>query len=82
MHIYNLNKKKIKFFNNEYKALINANALVLVTEWAQFRQPNFEMIIDYLKEPIIIDGRNQYDPTYLKSVGIDYFGIGRSNVKF
>ena len=74
--------KKIKFFNNEYEALINSNALVLVTEWAQFRQPNFEMIIDHLKEPIIIDGRNQYDPKYLKSVGIDYFGIGRSNVKF
>jgi UDPglucose 6-dehydrogenase len=80
---FNANQlKKIKFFNNEYEALINSNALVLVTEWAQFRQPNFEMIIDHLKEPIIIDGRNQYDPTYLKSVGIDYFGIGRSNVKF
>ncbi|WP_218814402.1 UDP-glucose dehydrogenase family protein [Rickettsiella endosymbiont of Dermanyssus gallinae] len=58
-------------------ALINANALVIVTEWNLFFNPDFENIKQQLKEPTIFDGRNLYDPHYLKQLGFNYYGIGR-----
>ena len=70
---------KISFCNSEYDALNNSDALILVTEWGQFRQPNFDMIKEKLKNPVIFDGRNQYNPDYLKKIGIEYYGIGRTN---
>ena len=72
--------KSIFFCSSEYDVLNNSDALVLVTEWGQFRQPNFEKIIEKLKNPIIFDGRNQYNPQYLKNIGIEYYGIGRTNI--
>lgn len=70
---------KITFCNSEYDALNNSDALILVTEWGQFRQPNLEMIKEKLNNPVIFDGRNQYNPDYLKKNGIEYYGIGRTN---
>ena len=58
-------------------ALKNADALVLVTEWQQFKAPDFDLIKSSLKSPVIIDGRNQYDRKRLKSAGFDYYAIGR-----
>lgn len=58
-------------------ALSGADILTIVTEWPVFASPDFELILDRLKYPVIFDGRNLYDPSYLKSLGIKYFGIGR-----
>ncbi|MFA7386827.1 MAG: UDP-glucose/GDP-mannose dehydrogenase family protein [Thiohalobacteraceae bacterium] len=58
-------------------ALQNADALVLVTEWTSFRSPDFEQIRSSLKQPVIFDGRNLYDPTLLANLGIRYYAIGR-----
>lgn len=57
--------------------LDNADALIIVTEWALFRSPNFELLKQKLKNPAIFDGRNLYDPQQLKSLGFDYHTIGR-----
>jgi len=68
---------KIKYFSGNYEALKGANALMLITEWNQFRFPDFRKIKKLLKEPIIFDGRNQYNPDELKELGFTYFSIGR-----
>ena len=70
---------KINFCQTEYEAIINAEAMILVTDWGQFRQPDFNKIVNSLNNPIILDGRNQYDPQYLSDFGIEYYGIGRTN---
>ena len=58
-------------------ALEGADALVIVTEWREFRSPDFEQIKKLLKSPVIFDGRNIYDPALMKRFGLEYFGIGR-----
>jgi UDPglucose 6-dehydrogenase len=58
-------------------ALANADALVIVTEWKEFRSPDFAAIKQTLKNPVIFDGRNLYDPKLVRSSGIEYFAIGR-----
>ncbi len=68
---------KLSFSETQYEALENADALILVTEWKTFRQPNFEKISATMKEKIIFDGRNQYDPEELIEYGFEYHGIGR-----
>jgi len=68
---------QIKYFDDEYSALQDANALVLVTEWRQFRKPDFEKVHSLLKEEIIFDGRNQYEPDQIKESGFVYYCIGR-----
>ncbi len=62
------------------KALINADSMVLLTEWQQFKSPDFEWIIQTLKAPVIFDGRNQYDIKNMKDQGIIYYSIGRTIV--
>jgi UDPglucose 6-dehydrogenase len=62
---------------NQYDAVKGADALLLVTEWHQFRHPDFDKIKSLLKTPVIFDGRNQYDPEQLKTQGFTYYGIGR-----
>jgi len=59
-------------------ALQGADALAIVTEWQEFRSPDFDTIRDCLSTPVIFDGRNIYDPALVKSFGLKYFGIGRS----
>ena len=59
--------------------LDNADALIIVTEWTEFRSPDFEFIKSTLNEPVIFDGRNLYEPDYLASEGIEYFAIGRGD---
>jgi UDPglucose 6-dehydrogenase len=58
-------------------ALNQADALVIMTEWRQFKAPNFDDIKQTLKAPAIFDGRNLFEPSRMKERGIDYFGIGR-----
>ncbi|HCX72216.1 MAG TPA: UDP-glucose 6-dehydrogenase, partial [Candidatus Cloacimonas sp.] len=67
----------ITYAKSNYEALENSDALLLVTEWNQFRRPDFNKIKTLLKEPVIFDGRNQYDPAELKNRGFTYYSIGR-----
>ena len=60
-------------------ALNGADALVIVTEWQEFRSPDFEAIKSELSAPVIFDGRNLYDPAALAAMGLSYHGIGRGN---
>lgn len=60
-------------------ALEGADALVVVTEWQEFRSPDFDLVKAHLSEPVIFDGRNIYDPDTMAELGITYYGIGRGN---
>lgn len=68
----------LKLMGTQEAALQDADALVLVTEWQQFKSPDFDHIIELLKNPVIFDGRNQYDPKRLAVKGITYYSIGRN----
>ena len=59
------------------QALKGADALIIVTEWKEFRSPDFDAIRHSLREPVVFDGRNLFDPALMKSLGIDYYSIGR-----
>ncbi|MCC7430053.1 UDP-glucose/GDP-mannose dehydrogenase family protein [bacterium] len=69
---------KIYYAQNPYEALENVNALAIVTEWNAFRMPDFEEMKNLMKEKIIFDGRNLYDPEKMRTLGFVYSGIGRS----
>ncbi len=68
---------KLEFVEHQYDAPRGADALALVTEWKPFRHPDFEVLKNALKSPIIFDGRNQYDPSLVRADGFEYFGMGR-----
>jgi UDPglucose 6-dehydrogenase len=70
-------RKDLVLVEDDDKALDGADALVIVTEWQEFRSPDFETIRDKLKHPVIFDGRNIYEPALVKSFGLKYFGVGR-----
>ncbi len=72
------NNSKVEILDDDYKCLQVADGLAVVTEWNQFRNPDFNKIKDLLKRPVIFDGRNLYDSKLLKELGFIYFGIGRS----
>ena len=67
----------ISFVGSAADALTGADALLVVTEWKEFRTPDFDHIKATLKEPLVFDGRNIWEPALLKSLGIEYHGIGR-----
>lgn len=69
--------ENIHFAEDEYKALEGADALILVTEWPQFRRPDWERMKELLTKPVVFDGRNQYDPGKMKRMGFEHVGIGR-----
>ena len=62
---------------HSYDVLDGADALVIFTDWQEFRTPDFELITSKLKKPVIFDGRNLYDPVYVRKQGIEYYSIGR-----
>jgi len=68
----------ITYAKDEYEALVDADALLLVTEWPEFRIPNFTVVSKLLKNKVIFDGRNIYDPQEVKELGYTYYGIGLS----
>jgi UDPglucose 6-dehydrogenase len=72
---------KVKYAKDEYEALIDADALLIVTEWPEFRSPNFEVIGKLLKNKVIIDGRNIYEAKELQELGFSYYGIGVKEVQ-
>jgi len=62
--------------------LQNADALAIVTEWNEYRNPDFDRIKSLLNKPVIFDGRNLYDPRRLKFIGFEYIAIGRNGKQF
>lgn len=68
---------KISYSNSPYEALKNADALILATEWNEFQNPDFEIIKSSLNEPVIFDGRNQYNEDMLKEKGFEYHCVGK-----
>lgn len=74
-----LSDGRVEILDDQYQALENADALILATEWKQFRNPDFNYIKEKLSTPVIFDGRNQYDPELMTDFGITYLGIGRTN---
>ncbi|MGE5429657.1 MAG: UDP-glucose dehydrogenase family protein [Syntrophomonadaceae bacterium] len=70
-------KDSVAYAENEYDAVKNADALVIVTEWNEFRNPDFAVLKSTLKEPLIFDGRNIFLPEKMKELGFTYYSIGR-----
>jgi UDPglucose 6-dehydrogenase len=58
-------------------AVLGADALIIVTEWKEFRSPDFDFVCTALKQPVVFDGRNLYDPAAMRRDGIEYYGVGR-----
>ena len=71
-------EEKINYTDSAYEALKDADCLLLLTEWNEFRRPDYEKIKSLMKSPVIIDGRNQYDAKRLKEKGFEYYQIGKS----
>jgi UDPglucose 6-dehydrogenase len=79
------NVKKVKgdkcsFANDEYEALKGADALIIATEWALFRTPDFKRVGETLKNKVIFDGRNLYDLDEMHNLGFTYVSVGRQTV--
>ncbi len=72
---------KISYLNSRDEVLNNADALILITEWSEFRSPDFKLIKEQLKNPVIFDGRNQYELEEMKEHGLNYYSIGRPAVE-
>jgi UDPglucose 6-dehydrogenase len=70
--------ERVCYYEHQYDALQGADALVIVTEWLQFRNPDFDRMKALLRQPIIVDGRNLYDPTKMRALGFTYTCIGRA----
>lgn len=70
-------KDSVEYCTSSYEALKNADAMILMTEWNEFRRPDFERIKGLLKEQIIFDGRNQYNAERLREAGFEYYQIGK-----
>jgi UDPglucose 6-dehydrogenase len=68
---------RIEYAETSYDALAGADALVVVTDWNEYRHPDFARIKDSLKAPVVVDGRNLYDPGKMKGIGFTYASIGR-----
>jgi UDPglucose 6-dehydrogenase len=74
------NNGSLKLCANAYEAAEGADALVIVTEWKEFRSPDFDRLKQLLKSPLIFDGRNIYDPAMVGRFGFTYYAIGRGKV--
>ena len=68
---------KIAYYASKYETLGDSDAMILLTEWKEFRSPDFEELKMKLKEPVIFDGRNQYSHLRLEEKGFEYYQIGK-----
>ncbi len=71
----------LEYNHDQYEVLKNTDALLVLTEWNEFRNPDFEKIKEYLNESLIFDGRNIFDPVKMDELGFDYYSIGRTAVR-
>jgi len=67
---------KIEYAQEQYEVLKDVDGLFLITEWPEFKFPDFNKVKNLMKKHVIFDGRNVYDPNEMKALGFDYFGIG------
>ena len=70
----------VSYFDDGYEALADADALVIFTDWPEFRTPDFESVKSRLTKPIIFDGRNLYEPPFMARLGFEYHSVGRKTV--
>jgi UDPglucose 6-dehydrogenase len=70
---------KIEFADSSYDALRDADALAIVTDWNEYRHPDFERMRTLLRRPLVVDGRNLYAPEKMRDLGFEYFSIGRAD---
>jgi UDPglucose 6-dehydrogenase len=68
---------QVEYVDDCYKTLDGASALLIMTEWQEFRDPDFALVKSKLKRPLIIDGRNLFEPADMKALGFEYHSIGR-----
>jgi UDPglucose 6-dehydrogenase len=68
---------KVTYLDTQYEALDGVDALLIATEWSDFREPDFDRMKDKMKEAIVFDGRNIYNPEKLRGKGFEYTSIGR-----
>jgi UDPglucose 6-dehydrogenase len=68
---------RVIYAADPYSAAHGADALAIVTEWLVYRNPDFERLLELLRRPLVVDGRNLYDPARMQSLGFEYHGIGR-----
>ena len=73
---YLKDNENVTYCDSKYEALKGSDALILITEWKEFRSPDFYEIKKLLRTPVIFDGRNQYEPKHVKRYGLDYYQIG------
>jgi UDPglucose 6-dehydrogenase len=69
--------EKVRFETDSYKCAEGADALALMTEWHAYRRPNFDKLKKLMRQPVVFDGRNQWEPAALRAAGFTYYGIGR-----
>ncbi len=69
----------IKYGSEPYEVLEGADALAVLTEWHEFRRPDFEKVRSLLKEAVVFDGRNLFKPARMKEMGFEYHSVGRPN---
>lgn len=72
---------RVRFEDGNYAAAAGADALVLVTEWHDYRRPSFERLKQTMRTPVVFDGRNAWDPKEVRAAGLAYYGIGRGGPK-
>ena len=70
---------KVEFYQSAYDPLRDADALIVMTEWNEFRRPDFEKMKKLMRSPTVFDGRNIYDPFEMQEKGFQYYGIGRGS---
>ena len=72
-----INKKDVQYVDDQYETILDADALIIVTEWSEFRAPRFPIMEKLMKKKVIFDGRNIYEPKEMKEFGYTYYAIGR-----
>jgi UDPglucose 6-dehydrogenase len=73
-------KDILEYTTDQYKALVDSDALLILTEWNEFRNPDFELIKKSLKSNLLFDGRNVFEPDKMKELGFTYYSIGRKTI--
>jgi len=75
------NESRLSYATSPMAALVGADALAIVTEWKEFRSPDFATLRTALKQPVVFDGRNLYEPKMILAAGIEYHAIGRQGAR-
>lgn len=73
-------KGTINYVDSDYETLTEADALIILTEWNEFRNPDLQLVKAKLKQPVVFDGRNIYEPEIMEKLGFNYYSIGRRNI--